>query len=101
MRAAFNFQSTLVDAVARWLGENRGWLARISIAQINAAREAAPIWVGIAPTLRNTPPPGELEKMQAVATRFDPAGRDARNRALGRAGEARVLAPTSFQASFH
>ncbi len=54
--------------------------------------EAAQLWVGPPPTLSNQPPPQELEQMLHIARKFDVAGRDERNRALGRAGEERVLA---------
>ena len=37
------------------------------------------------------PPPDELVYMTAIVVKFDVAGRDERNRALGRAGEERVL----------
>ena len=50
------------------------------------------MWIGPPPTHSNTPPPDELEQMLAIARQFDVAARDARNRALGRAGEERVLA---------
>ena len=56
-----------------------------------ACSEAAQIWIGPPPTLSNQPPPQELEQMLHIARKFDVAGRDARNRALGRAGEERVL----------
>jgi hypothetical protein len=42
--------------------------------------------------LSNQPPPQELDQMLHIARKFDVAGRDERNRALGRAGEERVLA---------
>ena len=90
-KPAFNFQTSLIDAVARWLARNPGWLARMPKTTA-ALHEAAPLWVGPAPTLSNRPPPQELEQMQHVAAMHDVAGRDARNRALGRAGEERVLA---------
>ena len=50
------------------------------------------LWIGPPPTHKNAPPPGELEQMTAIARKYDVAERDARNRALGRAGEERVLA---------
>jgi hypothetical protein len=53
--------------------------------------EAAQLWVGPAPTLTNQPPPEELEQMLHIAKKFDVAARDERNRALGKAGEERVL----------
>lgn len=83
-KPAFNFQMTLVDAVARWLALNPAWLGRQPGLQSSAGlREAAQIWIGL---------PQGLEQMLHIACKFDVAGRDERNRALGRAGEERVLA---------
>jgi hypothetical protein len=47
--------------------------------------------IGPPPTYSNAPPPDEIEQMLAIARKYDVAERDARNRALGRAGEERVL----------
>ncbi|WP_211241969.1 DUF3883 domain-containing protein [Roseivivax halodurans] len=92
-KPAFNFQMTLVDAVARWLALNPAWLGRQSgLHPARGLREAAQIWIGPPPTLSNQPPPQELDQMLHIARKFDVAGRDERNRALGRAGEERVLA---------
>ncbi len=92
-KPAFNFQMTLVDAVARWLAGHPAWLGRMRDTRpATGLRAAAPIWVGPPPTLSNQPPPQELERMLHVAKKFDVAGRDERNRALGRAGEERVVA---------
>jgi hypothetical protein len=92
-KPAFNFQMTLVDAVARWLACNPAWLSRQPELQpVTGLEEAAQIWIGPSPTLSNQPPPQELEQMLHIAREFDVAGRDERNRALGRAGEERVLA---------
>ncbi|MES2043775.1 MAG: DUF3883 domain-containing protein [Pseudomonadota bacterium] len=90
---AFNYQDSLEDAVARWLAINPGWLSRPpAIAGTAHVADATPLWIGPPPAHRNAPPPEELAQMTAVARRFDVAERDARNRALGRAGEERVLA---------
>jgi hypothetical protein len=92
-KPAFNFQMTLVDAVARWLAWNPAWLGRMpGTRPATGLREAALIWIGPSPTLSNQPPPQELEQMLHVARKFDVAGRDERNRALGRAGEECVVA---------
>jgi len=92
-KLAFNFQMTLVDAVARWLAWNPAWLGRMpGTRPATGLREAALIWIGPSPTLSNQPPPQELEQMLHVARKFDVAGRDERNRALGRAGEECVVA---------
>lgn len=92
-KPAFNFQMSLEDAVARWLAYNRAWLARepATTAPTGMA-EAEAIWLAPPPTLSNRPPPQELEQMLYIARKFDVAARDARNRALGRAGEKRVFA---------
>lgn len=92
-KPAFNFQMSLVDAVARWLALNPAWLGRpSSLSPATGLQESAPIWIGPPPTLSNEPPPAELEQMLHIARTFDVAGRDERNRALGRAGEKFVLA---------
>ena len=92
-KPAFNFQMTLVDAVARWLALNPAWLGRHSrTGELSGLAEGRPIWIGPPPTLSNQPAPQELEQMLHIARKFDVAARDERNRALGRAGEERVLA---------
>jgi len=95
-KPAFNFQAALVEAVARWLERHPDWLertARVSMGSSpTALREEAMMWIGPPPTQSNAPPPAELEQMSVIARKFDVASRDARNRALGRAGEERVLA---------
>ncbi len=92
-KPAFNFQMTLVDAVARWLALNPVWISRISNRQPSTGlQEVAPIWIGPPPTLSNQPAPQELEQMLHIAKKFDVAARDERNRDLGRAGEERVVA---------
>ena len=91
-KPAFNFQSALEDAVARWLDRNGAWFERRPALQPAAGMaEAGQLWPTPPPTLSNQPPPAELDQMLRVARKFDVAGRDARNRALGRAGEERVL----------
>jgi hypothetical protein len=92
-KPAFNFQASLVDAVVRWLDRHPDWLARVETGSSSSAlREEAILWIGPPPTHSNAPPPDELEQMTAIARKYDVAERDARNRALGRAGEERVLA---------
>jgi hypothetical protein len=91
-KPAFNFQGALEDAVARWLQRSRGWLERKPVLQAgNSLAEVGQLWPAPPPTLSNQPPPQELEQMLRIARKYDVAGRDARNRALGRAGEERVM----------
>ncbi len=95
-RPAFNFQSSLVDAVVRWMERHPQSLAPRAQASRDAAysgfREEPALWIGPPPTHSNAPPPEELLQMTEIARKFDVAGRDERNRALGRAGEERILA---------
>ncbi|SHM02315.1 DUF3883 domain-containing protein [Roseibium suaedae] len=91
-KPAFNFQMTLVDAVARWVALNPAWLGRHSVAgSLTGLAEPQPIWIGPPPTLSNHTPPQELEQMLHIARKFDVAARDERNRSLGQAGEELVL----------
>lgn len=91
-KPASNYQTTLEDAVARWLDSNPGWLARLPERPTKGFSAAEQLYVGPPPTLSNQPPPKELEQMLRVARKYDAAGRDERNRALGKAGEERVVA---------
>ncbi len=91
-KPAFNFQMSLVDAVAQWLALRPDWLGRVSGTQASfGVQEASQLWVGPPPTFSNQPEPPELEQTKRIAGKFDVAGRDERNRALGRAGEQLVL----------
>ncbi|POF34177.1 DUF3883 domain-containing protein [Roseibium marinum] len=83
----FNFQMALAEAVSRWLARHPEWETALNGMQSHRAEEPPAVFVGVAPTLQNAPPPEETEKLIAVARRFDVAGRDERNRALGQAGE--------------
>lgn len=87
----FNFQMSLAEAISRWLARHPEWEVNLSQPRQSGMAEASSFFLGVAPTLRNTPPPEELGLMQAIARRFDVAGRDERNRALGRAGEELVF----------
>ena len=93
---AKNIQSSLIDAVTRWLDTNPdrlAWAERLPVSQNTpAAGEGIEIPIGPAPTQSNQSPTMQMEKMLGLARKFDTAGRDERNRALGRAGEERVLA---------
>lgn len=87
----FNFQMSLADAVSRWLAQHPEWEIALNHKEVQEMGEPGALFVGIAPTLRNVPPIEEVEQVQRVARRFDVAGRDERNRALGYAGEERVF----------
>lgn len=91
-KPAFNYQRSLEAAVVRWLDAHPDWLQRLSAWQdVPGWAEANALWIGPPPTHSNAAPPDELEQVMAVARRYNVAERDARNRALGRAGEQLAL----------
>jgi hypothetical protein len=87
----FNFQMSLAEAASRWLAQHPEWELALHRTQHRQMTDPGALFVGVAPTLRNAPPPDEVEQLQRVARHFDVAGRDERNRALGHAGEERVF----------
>ena len=87
------YQLSLVDAVERWLESNPDWKERFPHTPPKISKKpTGQLKIGIPPTQSNTPPPKDMEKLQRVARKLDIPGRDARNRALGEAGEKYVLA---------
>lgn len=85
-KPAHNYQDALMDEVVRQLGRGA------STVDVLPEPPDASIVFGPPPTLSNAPPPAEAERIAAVARKFDVAARQERNRALGKAGEAAVLA---------
>ena len=102
-KPARNFQLALVDGVWRWLRDRPDWLpvadhfaerkhlaVREAGPDLNNQRigpDTVPLWIGPPPSKRNEPPPVDPEFMAAISQKYDVAERDARNRALGKAGE--------------
>jgi len=100
-KPAANFQNALVDGVLRWLDARDDWLApRTGVSAVREARGggwsgpevSALLELGPVPSQRNEPPPVDPEFMAKIGLKYDVAERDARNRALGKAGEERVMA---------
>jgi hypothetical protein len=91
-KPASNLQMSLIDTVVRWLERNPAWLTRLpDLNRAPGLSETTSIFINPPPTFSNQPPPKELEQMLRIARKYDVAERDERNRALGRAGEERVL----------
>lgn len=102
-KPAMNFQGALVDAVRHWLDAHPEWLvtrqwwsgrhlAEGSGGQGELLRGDLPsLWIGPPPAQRNEPPPVDPAVLASFGRKWDVAERDARNRALGRAGEELVL----------
>jgi hypothetical protein len=96
-KSLYSYQGSLVDAVIRWLDANPDWTATKhgdAVDQVTSLlRDGSDeiLWIGPAPTYSNEPPPVDPKFAAAVAKKYDVAQRDSRNRALGKAGEERVL----------
>ncbi|MET3600733.1 hypothetical protein [Martelella mangrovi] len=87
----FNFQMALAEVVSRWLARNPSFETASAAKMHPGFAEASPLFSGVPPTMKNAPPLAELSQIEAIARRFDVAGRDERNRSLGKAGEERVF----------
>jgi len=91
----FNFQMSLAEAMERWLAANPEWSERLPKAVTGMAYAPGRLYLDTVPTQRNTPPPEELEQLQAIARRFDVAAREERNRALGKGRGRNAPSPTN------
>ncbi len=92
LKPAKHYQLALEDGVKRWLDAHPEWLLpKEREKAAKSVREAPTLWIGPPPTHRNEPPPVDPKLMAAVGLKFDIAGRDERNRALGKAGEKVVV----------
>ena len=69
----FNFQMSLAEAIARWLARNPAFEEAGPFANTNGFTDVADLFIGIAPTLRNSPPSSEFIQLEAIARKFDVA----------------------------
>lgn len=85
-----NFQNALIDGIERYLALKGN--AVLGMASATAAKLAEPtnLWIGPPPSPSNEDDK-ETDAVRRLVRKFDPAARDARNRALGRQGEELVL----------
>ena len=91
-----NYQGALIDGIRRFLALQPGWWTPPALPDVlpvtgSSVREAGMLWVGPAPGARNVPSAPDPVALTRLLYTFDPAARDAANRALGKAGEERVL----------
>lgn len=88
----FNFQTALLEGIERYLSASQPIVDYIPLPESPArgVSEAAPIFFEPAPigVADEAPEPVALRRL---IQKFDPAARDARNRELGKQGEARVF----------
>jgi hypothetical protein len=84
-----NFQNALIAGVERYLDGNPA-LKRQEASPPGLAEEGA-VYIGPAPAIEIVNHAGDNAALERLVRKFDPAARDARNRALGRRGEERAL----------
>jgi len=86
---AGHHQSTLLQAIERWVAVHG--LPQENILQSDHLEGSEVLPIVPPPIHRNRPPDGDIEFVWKIAQKYDIAGRDQRNRALGKLGEKRVL----------
>ena len=85
-----NFQTALIEGIERFIESQTGRVIPFPV-QKKGVADAAQLFLEQAPDMTQ----GEVEddaSIKRLIRKFDPAARDARNRELGKLGEARVLA---------
>ncbi len=91
-KPASNFQASLEQVVVNHLDRNERYTqAKDSIYRVSDSFSPNRLLVETAPSLRHSVDPDPFTGSNALAHKFDVAGRDARNRQLGKAGEQLVL----------
>jgi hypothetical protein len=85
-----NYQNALIAGIERYLSST-GVPSLVPQTQERGANEPKTLYVGPTPTLQHTTE-AEPPALRRLISKFDPATRDARNRALGRRGEELALA---------
>lgn len=83
-----NFQKALVDGVERYLDAGRATLDAAEADSVADLAEEASIFIEPPPEKAASEPPAFVQRL---VRKFDPAARDARNRALGRRGEESIF----------
>jgi len=85
-----NYQNALIAGIGRYLSAT-GFVSASPEPPVREAADVHAIYVGPAPALQPGAPP-QTPALRRLVAKFDPAERDARNRALGRRGEEMVFA---------
>ncbi len=88
-KPAWNYQAAIFDAIDGYLSNNPDPVPFVP-PPFTGLAEAPELYLGPAPSPR---PPGikRPEPLERLIRKFDPAARDQLNRALGRAGEERIV----------
>lgn len=90
-----NFQGALIDAIERVLDQRDDFWGAVGTIAANGAAESEALFFEPPPSMTSADST-ESESLKRLVRKFDPAARDARNRALGKQGEEKIL---SFERS--
>lgn len=85
-----NFQNALIDGIGRYLALKGQPILGLATQSGSKVAEATSLWIGPPPS-PSSEDEKETDSLKRLVRKFDPAERDARNRALGRQGEELVL----------
>jgi len=86
-----HFQNSLLEAVERYLDSKGQPVFELTNLVPDLVAEAPTLWIGPAPEVE-LESSGEPPRLRELIRKYDPAERDARNRALGKSGEELVFA---------
>ena len=89
-RPLANFQNALIDGVERYLSQQGEPVFAAASATASKIADPADLWVGPPPS-PSSDADKETAALRRLVRKFDPAERDARNRALGKQGEELIL----------
>jgi hypothetical protein len=84
-----NYQTSLIAGIERYLDHRHDVLVAPAPIEIQGAAEPSPLFFETPPTVDRTP--NDSAALIRLIRKFDPAARDAQNRALGKRGEERVF----------
>jgi hypothetical protein len=85
-----NYQNALIDGIGRYLAFKGEPILRMATSTAAKLAEPEHLWIGPPPS-RIGYDESETDAVKRLVLKFDPAERDARNRALGKQGEELVL----------
>jgi hypothetical protein len=90
-----NFQNALIDGIGRYLALKGQPIIAAASAATSKVAEPKTLWIGQPPT--HSDDGKETDAVRRLVRKFDPAARDASNRALGKQGEELVFEHERFR----
>jgi hypothetical protein len=92
-----NFQNALISGIERYLDLRRELFSPPAIPETIGLSDTASLYFGPPPPLEYAGAFPDSPALQRLVRKFDAAARDARNRALGKKGEERILSSERYR----